>query len=146
MSPVVEPVGKIVVSLSGPLVNPRVIHEAVRFSRLMNSKLHAIHMSLPKAGELTMMMDPLRKYSEADLRDHFRLRGYPELAETIPLKIVKGRNVAKMLKDVTNGADLLIIGHKHRNRLTAALATGSIALQILDVVSCPVMVIPKTAE
>ena len=93
-----------------------------------------------------MMMHPLKKYSEDELRDHFRLRGYEELAETIPLKIVKGRNVAKMLKEVTNGADLLIVGHKHRNRLTAALASGSVALQILDVVSCPVMVVPKTSE
>ncbi len=143
MPPVTDPIRKIVVALSGPLVNPNVIHEAVRFSNLFDAELHAVHMRLPNAGKLTMMMDPLPVYSEEDLRDHFRKRGYDELAESIPVTIVKGTNVAKMLKEATENAGLLIVGHKQRNRLLASLSDRSVQLQIMDVVNCPVMVIPK---
>ena len=144
MPPTVEPLDKIVVALSGRLVNPRVIHEAVRFSRLLGAKLYAVHIKFPGAGDLTMMMDPLPVYTEEDLRDQFRESGYEELAETIPLKIFEGTNVARLLAQVTEGADLLIVGHKHRNRLLAALSASPVQQQILDVVSCPVMVVPKT--
>ncbi len=69
MPPTVEPIDKIVVALSGRLVNPRVIHEAVRFSRLLDAKLYAVHIKFPGAGDLTMMMDPLPVYTEEDLRE-----------------------------------------------------------------------------
>lgn len=146
MPPKIEPFSKIVVALSGPLINPRVIHEAVRLSTLLDARLYAVHMKYPKAGELTMMMDPLPLYKEEDLRQHFRERGYEELAETIPIKIVEGTNVAKLLRQVTEDTDLLIMGHKQRNRLLAALSSNVVELQILDVVSCPVLVVPKSDQ
>ena len=141
----VQPVNKIVVALSGKLVNPQVIHQAVRLSRLLDAELHAVHMRFPKAGDLTMMMDPLPLYKEDELRDHFRKRGYVELAETVPVQIFEGSNVAKLLSRVTKGADLLILGHRQRNRLLAALSASPIQQQILDVVDCPVVVVPKSS-
>lgn len=145
MSSSVKPIKKIVVALSGTLINPRVIHESVRLSRLLNADLHAVHIRFPGAGEPTMMMEPLPVYTEEHLRDHFRTRGYEKLADTIPVKIVEGNSVAKLLAKVTEGADMLIVGHKQRNRLLAGLSGGSVELQILDVIACPVLVIPKSS-
>lgn len=140
----IEPFKKIVVALSGKPVNPQVIHQAVRLSTLLNAELHAVHMRFPHVGELTMMMEPLPLYTEDDLRAQFRERGYTELAETLPVQIVEGTHVAKLLGEVTKGADMIIMGHRHRNRILAALSAAPIQLQILDVVDCPVVVIPKS--
>ncbi len=64
-------------------------------------------------------------------------------AATVAIQIVEGTNVAKLLGEVTRGADMIIMGHRHRNRILAALSAAPIQLQILDVVDCPVVVIPK---
>jgi len=103
-------------------------------------------MRLPKAGELTMMMDPLPVYTEDDLRDHFRKCGFDDLAETVPVTIEKGNHGAKELKRATTNARLLIVGYKKRNRLLAALSDRSVQLQIIDIVECPVLVIPRFDE
>ena len=140
----IVPVGKIVVALSGPMLNARVIHEAVRLSTLLDAQLYAVHMRLPKAGGPSMMMNRLPVYTEEDLREHFSARGYEELAETIPVRIFEGNNIAKLCKRITEGADLLIVGHTQRNRISALLTLQAVEMQIVDLVSCPVMVVPNT--
>ena len=141
--PPVKPVGKIVVVLSGPLVNPRVIHEAVRLSELLNARLYAVHMRDPAAGNPSMMMEPIPVFSEEDIRLHFSERGYEELAQTVPVRIFEGTNFPKLLATITEDADLLIVGHKQRNRILGLLTLKSVNLQIVDVVDCPVMVVPN---
>ncbi|MBT3449758.1 MAG: universal stress protein [Bacteroidetes Order II. Incertae sedis bacterium] len=141
--PPIKPVGKIVLVLSGPKVHARVLHEAVRLSTLLDAKLYAVHMRSPKAGNPSMMMEPLPAYTEEDIRLHFSTRGYEELAKTVPVRIFDSTNFPKLLAKITEEADLLIMGHKQRNRILAFLNPQSVKLQIADVVSCPVMVVPK---
>lgn len=139
----IEPYNRIAVAIGGEYVNPQVIHEAVRLSTLVGAKLYAVHMRYPYAGKPTMMMDALPKFSEDDIRSHFSKRGYKELAEKVPVKIYEGTNVAKLLARVTKNVDLLIVGHIQRNRLLAALLAQPLHMQIMDIVSCPVIVVPK---
>ena len=139
----IEPIGSIFIALGGKRVNPHVIHEAVRMASLLGAEIKVVHMRWPGSGDPTMMMEPLPVYTEDELRDQFRDLGYPDLADKVVIKISKGKNVAKLLARVTKGADMLVIGHRYRNRLQTALSMGSVQQQILDVVSCPVLVVPR---
>lgn len=136
------PIRKIAVAIAGKSANPQVVHEAVRLARQLDALLYAVHISYPKAGKPTMMMDALPEFTEADIREHIRQRGYRELAESIPVKIYKGTNPARLLARVTEAVDLLVIGHRHRNVLLKALVAGSVQQQLMDVVHCPVVVVP----
>ncbi len=142
----VEPVSHIVVALGGKRINSRVIHEAVRMAHLLEAEIKVVHMRWPGAGELTMMMEPLPVFTEEELRSQFRDVGYEDEADSVVIEIFEGKSVAKLLAKVTLGADMLIIGHKYRNRLQAALSTGSLQQQILDVITCPVLVVPRVRK
>lgn len=137
------PYKKIVVALAGKLVNAQVIHEAVRIATIMNAKLIAVHIRYPKAGKPTMMMEPLPAFDEDDIRQHFRKRGYKELADTIPVKIFDGTSSAKVLARVTKGVDLLVVGHQQRNRILQAISGNPPNVQLVDVVDCPVLIVPN---
>ena len=130
------------VALGGKLINPSVIHETARMADIFDAKITVVHIRWPGAGELTMMMEPLPVYTEEELRELFRNAGYESLADEVAVKIHEGKSVAKSLAHLTQAADMLIVGHKYRNRLQAALSIGSVQQQILDVISCPVLVVP----
>lgn len=142
-APPIEPYKKVVVAIGGKLVNPAVIHEAVRIASIMNAKLIAVHIRYPRAGKPTMMMDPLPSFNEEDIRDHFRRRGYSDIADGIPVHIFDGMNSAKVLARVTKGVDLLVVGHVQRNRIVQALSSSPPNIQLMDVVECPVLIVPK---
>ena len=142
-APAVEPYKKIVVALGGKLVNPAVVHEAVRIARLSRAKLIAVHIRYPRAGKPTMMMDKIPEYDEESIRDHFRKRGYRELGDSVTVEIYDGTNSAKVLARVTKGADLLVVSHVQRNRIVKALSGTPPNVQLMDVVQCPVLIVPK---
>ncbi len=136
------PIKKIAVAVAGKSANPQVVHEAVRLASQLDAKLYAVHISYPSAGKPTFKMEPFPLFTEDDVRDHIRRRGYRELADSIPVKIYKGSSPAKLLARVTKSVDMLIVGHKYRNRILTALSTSRVHQQIMDVVDCPVVVVP----
>jgi nucleotide-binding universal stress UspA family protein len=137
-----EPIKKIAVAIAGKSANPQVVHEAVRLAGQLNAKLYAVHISYPSAGKATFMMDAVPLFTEDDVREHIRKRGYKDLADSIPVKIYTGANPAKLLARVTKSVDMLVVGHKHRNRILQALTSAPVQQQIMDVVECPVLVVP----
>ena len=145
-APSIEPYKKVVVALGGKLVDPAVIHEAIRISTIMNAKLVAVHIRYPSAGKPTMMMDSLPAFGEEDLRQHFRKRGYTGLADKIAVRIFDGANTAKVLARVTKGADLLILGLVQRNRILQAVSGKPPNIQLMDLVDCPVLLVPDTRK
>ncbi len=145
-APPIEPYKKVVVAIGGKLVNPAVIHEAVRIAQIMNAKLFAVHIKYPRAGKPTMMMDPLKAYDEEDIRQHFRKRGYVDLADKIQVRIFDGANTSKVLARVTKGVDLLVVGHVQRNVIQKALSVTPPNIQLMDVVECPVLLVPKAKK
>lgn len=145
-APPMEPYKKVVVALGGKLVDPAVIHEAVRIATLTNAKLIAVHIRYPSAGKPTMMMDPLPAFGEEDIRELFRKRGYSELADKITVRFFDGANSAKVLARVTKEVDLLILGHVQRNRIVQAITGPPPNIQLMDVVECPVLLVPDTRK
>ena len=142
MARALPPIRKIAVAIAGKSANPQTVHEAVRLANQLEAELRAVHIRYPAAGKATFMMDALPVFTEDDVREHFRSRGYKELAASIPVKIFTGNNPAKLLARVTKSADLLVIGHRHRNWLVKALSTAPVQQQLMDVVECPVLVVP----
>lgn len=142
MAPKLPPIKKIAVAIAGKSANPQVVHHAARMAEQLGAKLVAVHIRYPGAGKPTFMMDALPVFTEDDVREHIRRRGYKELADAIPVRIFEGSNPAKLLARVTRSVDMLIIGQKNRNRILQALSTAPLPKQIMDVVECPVLVIP----
>jgi len=124
MARALPPIRKIAVAIAGKSANPQTVHEAVRLANQLEAELRAVHIRYPAAGKATFMMDALPVFTEDDVREHFRSRGYKELAASIPVKIFTGNNPAKLLA------------------LVKALSTAPVQQQLMDVVECPVLVVP----
>ena len=80
--------------------------------------------------------------SEEDIREQFRKAGYEKEANEIKITIVESESYAKEIAKATENIDLLVIGHHPKNAFLAALI-DSVDERVADLVSCPVLVVPK---
>ncbi len=119
-----------------------VINEAIRLAETPNAELSAFHVNDPAAGKAHMMMDTLPLVSEEDIRQQFRKAGYEKEANEIKITITESESYAKEIAKATEDIDLLVIGHHPKNAFLAALI-DSVDERVADLVSCPVLLIPK---
>lgn len=135
---------QIVVALAGERDEHTVIHEAVRLASAVDAHLTALHVNDPVAGKTTMMMEAERLVTETDIQKMFVDLGYLAEASDLHVEIREGASLPKEIASATEGADLLVIGHRQKNRFLAALADAA-DKHLADLVSCPVLIVPRAA-
>ena len=136
------PYKKILIALDGTDEENNVINEAIRLAETLNADLSAFHVNDPAAGKAHMMMDTLPLVSEEDIREQFRKAGYEKEANEIKITLTESDSYAKEIAKATENIDLLVIGHHPQNAFLAALI-DSVDERVADLVSCPVLVVPK---
>ncbi len=139
------PYGQIVVSLAGQPDEESVIHEAVRLAVAVDAELTALHVNDQAAGKVTMMMDAEPLVQEADLREQFADLGYGELSERMRVDVRTSSTLAREIAAATEGADMLVIGHRQRHRFLAIL-TDVADKHLADMVKCPILIVPREAR
>lgn len=133
----------ILVALSCTGDETAVLDEAVRLKNTLKANLSAVHVNDPHAGELSMMIEGRgHKYEESEIRDIFNKAGHEEIASTIEVKIFTGNSVTKEITAITEGIDLLVVGHQKVSGIIERLK-DSIDERIVNHVKCPVLVVPK---
>ncbi len=136
------PFDNILVALAGMDDEDNVIHETVRLVRALEAQLTVLHVNDPKAGKVSMMMETQRLVGEDDLRNRFRALGYNVTADNLNFNIITGISLPKVIAEATEGMDLLVIGHRRKNRFLAAFA-DSADKHLADLVACPVLIVPR---
>jgi nucleotide-binding universal stress UspA family protein len=132
----------VLVALACKDTEVRVIGEAVRIASEMHADLTVLHVNDPRAGKPHMMMDALPLITEVDIRNLFREAGFVKEADQVDIEITTGESYPNEIARATQDADLLILGHCHRNRFLTAFV-DSVDEQVTNLVSCPVMVVPR---
>ena len=136
---------KIVVALAGETDESSVIHEAVRLANAVNAELTVLHVNDPAAGKVTMMMEAERLVTESDIQKMFVDLGYLDTASDMTVDVREASTLPKEIAAATEGADLLIIGHRQKNRFLAAL-TDAADKHLADRVTCPVLIVPRSTD
>ncbi len=136
------PFDNVLVALAGMEDEENVIHETVRLVRALDAQLTVLHINDPKAGKVSMMMESHRLVKEEDLRTQFRNLGYNTTADNLRFNIITGTSLPKVIAKATEGVDLLVIGHRRKNRFLAAFA-DSADKHLADLVNCPVLIVPR---
>ncbi len=137
------PFDSILVALACMDDEENVIHETVRMAKALNAELTVLHVNDPKAGQVSMMMETERMVTEEALRDQFRKLGYDTTASMLMFNIVTGSSLPRAIAGATQNVDLLVIGHRRKNRFLAAFA-DSADKHLADLVNCPVLIVPRT--
>ena len=137
------PFDSILVALAGMDDEENVIHETVRLAQALGAEVTVLHVNDPKAGKVSMMMETERMVTEEALRDQFRKLGYDTTASMLKFNIVTGSSLPRAIAEATHNVDLLVIGHRRKNRFLAAFA-DSADKHLADLVSCPVLIVPRT--
>lgn len=132
----------ILVALAGMDDEENVIHETVRLAQALNAELTVLHVNDPKAGKVSMMMKTERMVEEETLREQFRKLGYDTTASALKFNIITGTSLPKAIAQATQNVDLLVIGHRRKNRFLAAFADAA-DKHLADLVSCPVLIVPR---
>jgi nucleotide-binding universal stress UspA family protein len=136
------PYKNILIALAGEDEENNVIHEAVRLATALDAELSAFHVNDPAAGKAHLMMDTLPTVTENDIRQRFRKLGYDKHADAMKVAIVESNDYPEEIAKATDDADLLVIGHKNKNRFLAALI-DSVDERVSDMVSAPILVISR---
>ncbi len=137
------PFDSILVALAGMDDEENVIHETVRLAKALGAEVTVLHVNDPKAGQVSMMMETERMVTEEALRDQFRKLGYDTTASMLKFNIVTGPSLPRAIAGATQNVDLLVIGHRRKNRFLAAFA-DSADKHLADLVGCPVLIVPRT--
>ena len=70
------PYSSILVSLAGKAEEKKLLDEAVKLATQLNSTITFVHVNDPHAGKMNMMMDSLKKVTEAEIRVIIAKFGY----------------------------------------------------------------------
>jgi nucleotide-binding universal stress UspA family protein len=152
--------GRIVVGVDGSAPSKAALRWAAEEAKLRGARVEAVHVwtyippgalsdptlaTLPGAGidpiqSLDVVRDGAEAELEATLADAFP-EGTPEVVEP---RLVDG-DPSLALEDASKSADLLVVGHKGRSRIAAALL-GSVAKHAVDRAHCPVVVVKAPDE
>ena len=135
------PYKNIAVALAGRDDELPMIDEAVRLAITLKAKLCVIHINLPHAGEISMMVNSPKKYTQDDFIKMFHEAGHEEIAKKINVKIIEQAVVSKGIAKLASDCDLLILGHDHMGKMKEIL-TDSIDEVIVNISNCPVLIIP----
>ncbi len=132
---------KIFLALAGKKEEKKVIQEAMRLKKEFKAELSVFHVNDIGAGKAhaTMVSVPLHK--KEDVRDWITSAGFAKEATQVKITIKESKNYAEEIAMATKPADLLIIGHHHKNRFLAAIM-DSTDEHVADLVSCPVLLVP----
>ena len=132
---------KILIALEHRTEEAEVIHQAVRLAQALGATLSAIHVNDPGAGKAHMLMDSLPLATEEDIRAQFRELGYTQEAGEIQVEIVESSNYAATIATAAQSSDLLVVGHRHKSRIVAALI-DSLDERLADLAPCPMLIVP----
>lgn len=132
---------KIFLALAGKDEEKKVIKEAMHLKKEFKAELTVLHVNDIGAGKVhaTMVEVPLHK--EEDVREWISDAGFKKEAAEVKIRIKESGNYAEEIAKATQPADLLIIGHHHKNRFLASI-TDSTDEHVADLVSCPVLLVP----
>jgi nucleotide-binding universal stress UspA family protein len=132
---------KILLALEGKEEEKKVIKEAMRLKKEFKAELTVFHVNDVGAGKVhaTMVEVPLHK--EEDVRGWISDAGFKKEAEQVKITIKESGHSAEEIAKATKPADLLIIGHHHKNRFLAAII-DSVDEHVADLVCCPVLLVP----
>ena len=133
---------RIVLALACKDDEAKVIRTAVELAELLDAELNVIHVNDEHAGEPSMMMDSPPEHEVADVREQLRKAGFAKQADAVDVDVVRSESYAEVISKASAGADLLVIGHSHRNSFLEAL-TRTLDEEIANVSGCPVIVVPK---
>lgn len=136
------PYKKILIALECNDEEKNVIEEAIRLAENLNADLSVFHVNDPAAGKAHLMMDTLPFASEDDIREQFRKAGHEKQGREIKITITESESYAQEIAKATEDVDLLVIGHHSKNAFIAALV-DSVDERVADLVSCPVLMVPK---
>ena len=134
------PYKNISVALSGKTDEIPIIDEAVRLAITLKAHLSVLHVTDPHAGEISMMIDPIKKYDEEYFKQLFYDAGHEEVSKNLDIKILTHKSIPKGIAELAAECDLLIIGHSKMSKLKE-LITDSIDEVAVNNVSCPVLII-----
>lgn len=132
---------KIFLALAGKEEEKNVIKEAMRLKKEFKAELTAFHVNDVGAGKAHATMVSVPRYTEEDVRGWISKAGFKKEATEIKIAIKESGHSAEEIAKATKPADLLIIGHHHKNRFLAAI-TDSTDEHVADMVSCPVLLVP----
>jgi nucleotide-binding universal stress UspA family protein len=131
----------IFLSLTGQDDETRLITEAMRIVTALNAHLSVIHINDPNAGMGHMMPDTNPKVTKEDIVDSFRKAGFGAFADKITFIIIEEKPFARAIAEGTRKANLLIMGHHHRNMLENLLSHGTDE-KVADHIRCPILLVP----
>ena len=136
------PYKKILIALDCTDDENGVINEAIRLAETLSADLSAFHVNDPAAGKAHMMMDTLRRVNEENIREQFRTAGFEKQANEIKITFAESESCAQEIAKATEDVNLLVIGHHPKSAFLAAL-TDSVDERVADLISCPVLLVPK---
>lgn len=131
----------IYLALAGQADESRLIAESIRIVTELGAKLTVIHINDPNAGRGHMMPDTNPKISEEEMKNSFTKSGFGALVNEITFQLFEGKPFATAIAEATGDADLLIMGHHHKNLLKALLLHGTDE-RVADRIQCPVLLVP----
>ncbi len=132
---------KILLALDGTDDETSVIKEAVRVTKALEAKLSIVHVNDPAAGKPHLMMDTLPLTTEDEIRALIKKAGFKTISEEVKVTIIESAQYAKEIAGVAEKADLLVIGHRSKNKIQAVV-TDSTDERVADLVTCPMLVVP----
>jgi len=136
------PYSKLLLALAGKKEENSVIKEAVRLATELNAELSVVHVNDPSAGKISMMMDPEPLVTEENIRNQFRALNFESQADTIDIHIMTSSTVVKAVASSAASADLLILGHHKKHRISASFY-DSVDERLADLVCsrCPILLV-----
>lgn len=131
---------KIFLALEGKEEEKKVIKEAMRLMKEFKADLTVFHVNDVGAGKAHMTMVSVPEHKEEDVRGWITSAGFEKEANQVKVIIKESGNFAEEIAKATKPADLLIIGHHHKNKFLAAII-DSVDEHVADLVSCPVLLV-----
>ncbi|MBN1551395.1 universal stress protein [bacterium] len=132
---------KITLSLEGQADETKLIVETMKIISALKSTLTVIHVNDPDAGKASMMMDTLPRITRQDLIEMFHRSGFDNQIDDILFKTVDDQSYTDAIAELTENADLLIMGHHQRNKFMSVLLTSTDEF-VSDQVKCPILLLP----
>ena len=120
--------------------NP-LIAESIRIVAALKANLTAIHINDPNAGMGHLMPDANPKITEKEMMHFFVEAGFRAYVSQIKFRLVEGKPFAKAIAKASDEADLLIMGHHHKNLLEGLLWRGTDE-KVADRIQCPILLVP----
>ena len=131
----------ILLAITGGDDEKAVVDEAMTLQSFFDSTLSIVTVNDPAAGKAHMMMGGLPRIEEADIREQLEKFGYGERADTLDYILVESESDAQAIARLTEGFDLLVMGHHPKGRLLAHL-TDSTDENVADRIDCPILLVP----